>query len=430
MSELALVRNSTKQTIIWTHIATSLGGAITISFIGLIYADGTFYIAAGIAFVLGLLAYRALVPFMYEHFVAAQNINSFDEYLSNGYRVPLSFVAFVNMFIFFLLALAQFVSVWLLLNIMDVPLKELAIVVPIATTILYLIYGVSGVFVTERIQLVVVFFWLISLVYFVLRNFEPTSVLALDNNYLLGLSRGPWVLFAVIVIFPFTALARADLWQRSMSCKSSEDARSAVSYLTIVMSCVYLLMGVVGLTLFAILPGIEDSNTAAFSVLNYLPAWLVAIALLGIFAALISSADSMLNLAAISGLNVLSAIRGNQHSDGTRTAHIGILGLFGLAIYFLVIYKIDLGSIVILASTASALLIPTLIVRVFSKRPYPYTSAISIAFGLVMSLATFALLRDPNIAFVPGAITAAITFFSLFRLENRMMNQIRSRKGQ
>jgi solute:Na+ symporter, SSS family len=407
LSKISLVRDSTRSTIIWTHVATSLGGAVTISFIGLIYKDGTFYIAAGFAFIIGLLIYRALLPFMFKHFTESEEIEDLDSYISNNRPAPKFLVALTNFLIFSLLALAQFTSVLLLFGVIGAPAPELLLALSICLVLIYLLYGAAGVFVTEKIQTCAIFFWLASLIYYIPTKFDVVAFASLDPAYLSGLSKGPVLLIAVIAIFPWTAVARSDLWQRSMSSKSSDDARMAISYLTLVMALVYLLMGAVGVTLFSLEPGIPNYNAAAFLVLDSLPAMWAGLAVLGIFAALISSADSMLNLATISGFNLLKIV-GVGVDSGFLGKHISLLGALGLAIYFLVLGNIDLGSIVILASTASAILVPSLLLRVFSDKPYPASKSVSIGLGMIVAVVTLFLTGDPTIAFVPASVLASI----------------------
>lgn len=419
LSDIAIAKGSSKKTVIWSHVATSLGGAVTISFIGLIYRDGSVFIAAGIAFILGLMIYRELLPFMFKHFEASGDIDNFDSYISNNHLAPKLLVSLVNVFIFFMLALAQFTSIYLLLDIFKITFKEIFLLVCIISVMIYLLYGLIGVFFNEKFQLIVIFAWIGTLIYFVPTNFDFSKVSRIDPAYLAGLSRGPGLLIAILVLFPWTALARADLWQRSMSSRNVADAKSAISVLIFVIASIYVLMGFVGITLYSLNPDVLDYNTVAFSVFKNLhPIW-QGLAVLGIFAALISSADSMLNLAAVSILNSLeSAWPLRERSIVKR--HLLVLILLGASSYVLVMNKVDLGSVVILASTASAILVPSLLARIFTQHPLPLSKATSIGSGVVTAILTFFYVPDPWVAFVPAAVVAGIVMLVGARIEQKL----------
>tara|TARA_R110002074_G_scaffold104113_5_gene224740 strand:- start:6034 stop:7275 length:1242 start_codon:yes stop_codon:yes gene_type:complete len=388
-------------------LATSLGGAVTISFIGLIYRDGSFFIAAGIAFILGLMMYRALIPFMFEAFQTSSEINSLDDYLSAGQSFPMAAISVVNAAIYFLLALAQFTSVFLLLKVLGIAYAPQFLFLTIVLVTVYLLYGVAGVFVTEKIQTIAICAWLASLLIFVISSFDIETILLLEPSYLTGLSKGPWLLVAVLVLFPWTAIARADLWQRTMSSKSAADGRGAISALMLVMFCIYVLMGLVGITLYSINPNLTDYNIAAFQVLDGINEAWIGLAVVGIFAALISSADSMLNLASISIFNFIRVFD-RRCDDSFLVWHSVVLGGLALLSFTLVLFEVDLGSIVILASTASSILVPTLILTVFSKFDHSTAKFLSVSAGAITAVVALLFTEDPTIVFVPATILASI----------------------
>ncbi|WP_430449496.1 hypothetical protein [Rhodophyticola sp.] len=415
--EISLVRNASQATVTWTHVATSLGGAVTISFIGLIYRDGTFMLAIGISFILGLLIYRAILPVVYERFHSNPNVSSFEEYLSCESSVLLFFVSCVNFFIFFLLTTAQFTAAYLLFDWLGIDYRIPLLIILMAIAGSYVAYGLRGVFLTEKIQVVAVCAWLLVLIAYCLRFSSVESIAQLDIMYLSGLANGPVVLMLALILFPLTAIARSDLWQRSFSCSSHEQAQGAISRLMIVMAFIYALMGVVGITIFSLNPDLSNYNNAAYTVLDSSNPIVSLLAVTGILAALVSTADSSLNLTAVAALNIRKAIMGNRAPQKAYIFYIVSLALILICIFFLILNDVDLGSVVLLASTAGALLLPTLGALVLIKEPLIYSKVISIIFGAMAAIATLAITGDATIAFIPGFFVSLIVVGLGWRVE-------------
>jgi hypothetical protein len=105
--------SGTKGQIVMSVIGTSLGGAITVGFIGLIYRSGLAFYIAGICFLVGLVMLYAMISKI-RHSAKENNFYSIEQYMSNGDKILTMLISIVNIFAFMGLLISQIISIKLL----------------------------------------------------------------------------------------------------------------------------------------------------------------------------------------------------------------------------------------------------------------------------------------------------------------------------
>ncbi len=101
----------------------------------------------------------------------------------------------------------------------------------------------------------------------------------------------------------FGVLAAQVYWQRCFASKDANTARTAMLISGILVIVLVTLTAFVGMTAKALNPGLDPALAMPWLMMNYVPLWAVAVVYALVLAAAMSSADSMLNAAAIIVVN-------------------------------------------------------------------------------------------------------------------------------
>ncbi len=101
----------------------------------------------------------------------------------------------------------------------------------------------------------------------------------------------------------FGVLAAQVYWQRCFAAKDANTARTAMLISGILVIVLVTLTAFVGMTAKALNPGLDPALAMPWLMMNYVPLWAVAVVYALVLAAAMSSADSMLNAAAIIVVN-------------------------------------------------------------------------------------------------------------------------------
>ena len=240
----------------------------------------------------------------------------------------------------------------------------------------------------DKLQLIVIGLWIAAIIYILSGDLGGVAnIQTLDISMLNGLSMGATFVFIAIIFLPWTALARKDHWQRIVAADTDSTAKSAYGVLIIVMFVAYSLFALCGLYLAANYPGIEH-NDAPFKILAELPPYLVAFASIGIVAALISSADSFLNITSLSTISLISNfVQANKSTSGINDVNLGkmyriVTIIIGIAAYQLVVIYDDLAVWVIMATSAFAILVPSFIGSLIKPNNNKIPSVVSVGLGI------------------------------------------------
>lgn len=416
-------RQASVSQVVLSVLGTTLGGAITIGFIGLIYRSGIAFYIAGLSFLIGLTMLYATIPKIRKQ-VTNGNITSFEQYIAGGNNWLLILVSIVNIFAFIGLLASQIISLKIILLIRFPQFSEWLFPLIIIMIIIYTaMYGLLGIMENDKVQLSAIMLWVFAIIIALGSDFNGlTNIASLPVDMLNGLSMGIPFIAVVIIFLPWTALTRADYWQRIVAAKSDADAQSAYGILIVIMFFMYTLFALCGLYLAATKPGL-DFNMAPFEILNTLPSLIVTLAVVGIVAALISSADSFLNILTISIMSLLKGISqsiGFRNNIVTETAdedsRLGKLyrvyaALLGCGAYLLVMLYDNLGVWVIMSTSAFGLIVPSFVGNMIHPNSSKKPNIASIGAGIIIyAIALLTNIIKPDEAFVYAIIGATLVY--------------------
>ncbi len=243
---------------------------------------------------------------------------------------------------------------------------------------------------------------------------------ALPPSFLFGSEFAPWYVY----VFGFftigaTNLVSADLWQRAYAGDTARNVKRAM----LVSSIIVLLFLVAG-TLFGligkvVLPPVGENMVVPELLKLYLSPVLFGVVLAGFFAAIMSSADTVLLIMSMTLVHdvyqktlkkELSAERMLSISR-TVTAVLGILAVaLALTVFSVVHILIDGVSF-------SVALLPAVIFGFYGKNPSPRAAFWSIITGFIA--VTIFLFISPVEAFIPGIAAGFLAYFLVRFVERR-----------
>jgi len=393
-------------------IGTSLGAAITIGYVGLVYKHGLCFMYIGFFFLAGLTLLYTMIPTIRAQSQSASAL-TFEEYDAKGSRNLKVLIGFVNTLMFLGLLLAQFQALWLLLDTF-VPNRALWLFLVTAIVVISYtcLYGLRGIFRNDVWQTLAIVLWLGVIAWVVIRNADSIPQIAeLPQVMLNGKSMGLLPLLVAALFIPWTALARADHWQRIRAATDDRAAQISYGVLLIVMLIAYIALALGGLMIRVLKPDLQDYNTAPYEMLKLCPPWLAALGIIGIYAALLSSADSFLNICSLSLVSLFEGFSNSASRDNRRRGIlyrivVAIVGALAVAI---VLCSVNLGLLVILSTTAAIILVPGFLGHLLGVGNAVNCHIASIIFGIIGYIVGIVLL-PPDTAFIVAAAAATIAY--------------------
>lgn len=227
-----------------------------------------------------------------------------------------------------------------------------------------------------------------------------------------GDSYGWLFVVGALVFFSPAFLVRFDIWQRGLAAKTSRGAIVAIALSVPVVAIAYFVFISCGIYTRSIL-GPDEALEARFAVtyaMDHLldSGWLVVVAL-ALFAAVMSSADTLLNIASIS----LHRLIVGKTTDKTARRDLIQIRLITVAVCLaaavLVVLAADVVDLMVGAFSSLAIMMPALLYVVFARRPSASVGASSVILGLAVFLVVFfAVPEMRKTAFTVGTSVAGL----------------------
>jgi Na+/proline symporter len=423
-------RNTALLPLVFTTLATFVGGGTSIGLIAMGYESGFAAIGIGLAYVSGfMILYRYAGRI--RDFGALQRIYTFPHYLLRQYtpgqtasftRIFSSSVNGVNIFIFFFLLSAQFVGMASLLKHGFGMGYQTAAVVSALTIILYTaLAGLSGVIYTDMIQFVAIVLMIVFI-------FIPgvwsdtlgfTRLTELPLEMLNGTFYGYTFLIGLLLFLSPSVLVRMDIWQRMLAARDARTARKAAFWSGMGMLPFYIIFPLVGMSVrIALGDQVNPNDATYFFIEKHGGAFVAAFAITGLLAALMSSGDSFLNIISISAIRDFAGWRKTERTsaaDGQKGIRIVtvVFGIIALILALTFPYIVDLmvvgiGTIVIF--------VPATLLALTHPQPnrFARTALTSVLAGFVVNTLFFVLgllqpdLFEPKSSFIPAFIVSAM----------------------
>lgn len=437
-------RNTKTLPLVFTVLATFVGGGTSIGLMALGYESGFAAVSIGVAYVIGFMI-MSLYAGKIRTYGAKHNIYSFPHYLNHKYTSPdekgfsklfSATVSGVNIFIFFFILAAQFVAMASLLKYSFEIGYTTAVIISALIIIIYTaIAGLSGVILTDMIQFIAIVIMIILI--FIPGILDDTEFFnrmnELPKEMLNGTQLGWGFLIGTILFLSWSVLVRMDIWQRILAAKSEKVAKRVSIWSGIGMLPFYIIFPMVGMSIKLVLDRDLQTNESADVTYEFISRHTVEVmlmdinfgpvilgfAIVGLLSALMSSGDSFLNIISISAVKDFVGWGTKKEEITKERAHLmiriatvvfGIIALFTALVFP---YIVDLMVVGISTITIFA---PITLFALINKNAFAYRkialASILTAFIVNLILFTYGTLYPEQFqaktSFVPAFILGTL----------------------
>lgn len=247
------------------------------------------------------------------------------------------------------------------------------------------------------------------------------SLTNLPISFLAGTEFAPLYVFIFGFIFlGATNLTSSDIWQRAYAGDTTQNVKWAMkisSILVLLFLAMAVFFGIYGKIL---LPDVGPNNVVPELLNRLLPAGIFGLVLIGFFAAIMSSADTMLLITSMTIVHDIYQKTFNKQLSDEATLRASrwvtlVVGILSLAVALIVLNIVHLA---IDAISFVVVLIPAIVFGFYWKKANSTAAFWSIVLGLVTI--TVFLFIDPIQAFIPGIIVSFLTFLIVNRFTKKI----------
>lgn len=434
-SYLVNSRNTSTVPLVFTTLATFIGGGTSIGLIAMGYESGFAGVGIGIAYIIGFFVLYRFAGQIHK-IGSEQVIYSLPEFLNRNYtahqsrsysRAFSAIVSGANVFIFFFLLAAQFVGMAALLKYsFDIGYQTAAIISCLVVIFYTTIAGLSGVIITDMIQFVIIVIMIVFI--FIPGIYNDTEALhrlaELPKSMLNGTFYGYLFLIGLPLFLAPSVMVRMDIWQRMLAAKNSSVAKKTSLISGLGMLPFYIIFPLTGMAVRLVSGSNIELHDVTWVFLDrHSNAFVLGFALIGLLSALMSSADSFLNVIAISAIRDFAGWEKMQEIQNTNqlqkyiriaTLIFGFLALFAALAFPKIVdlMVVGLGTIVIFVPITFLALIKKDVHR-FNK-----TAMASVVSGFTVSLLLFVYglmypeIFEPKSSFIPAFLMALIVLLA------------------
>lgn len=393
--------------LVFTTLATFVGGGTSIGLMAMGYESGFAAIGIGIAYVIGfmiMIRYAGKIHSM----GVEERIYSFPHFLNLRFtsaekdprfaRMFSAMITGVNVFIFFFLLAAQFVAMASLLKFaFNVEYVYAAIISGIVIIGYTAFAGLAGVIITDMVQFVIILIMIIFI--FIPGIWTDTVGLSrlaeLPAKMTNGTAEGIGFLVALPLFLSWSVLVRMDIWQRVLAAKSDVVARKMNFWSGIGMLPFYIIFPLVGMTIRITHGDALASEDVTYLFLNdHSNAFILGFAVVGLLSALMSSGDSFLNIISISAAKDFLGFKHKDQSASQLQKSIrNISVVFGVLALFLALVFPKVVDLMVVGISMIIIYTPITLIALSSKNPYRYryVAFISIVLAFIVNLTFFLL---------------------------------------
>lgn len=295
--------------VLGTMVGTTIGGAATMGRSGVAYTDGISIIWAIVSFSIGYILFTIiLLPKIRK---LEDNIWTINELLRTRFGKPTGYMSALFLMAGVLTIFGtQVMAFAILLNMIGSGIGITFTMAVLIGGVFIVLYTFMGGFVTvvwtDFMQVVIMFFVMLLLTITVFSQANVSAIVSQIPARNLDLFHGVniWVAIGWFITFFIAPIGDATLWQRVMAARSTKIAAKSA----ILNALAFLIWGlvVVALGLFAIVlvPNLVETYGTADSAIialmhKYFPKGLLGLGIAALFAAIVSTANSCLQLASM-----------------------------------------------------------------------------------------------------------------------------------
>lgn len=447
-AEAYLVNNRNTRTLplVFTTLATFVGGGTSIGLMAMGYESGFAGVGIGIAYVIGFFILARFAGQINSEGLKSR-IYSLPGYLNRKFtdpdhpaysRVFSSMVSGVNIFIFFFLLAAQFVGMASLLKFsFDIGFQTAAIISCLIVIFYTALAGLSGVIITDTVQFIVILLMIVLI--FIPGIWSDTLALErlseLPDEMLFGTYYGIIFLIALPLFLAPSVMVRMDIWQRVLAARGPKTARKVSIISGLGMLPFYILFPLVGMAIRIVLEGAIPPRDVAYLFLErHSTPFILGFAVVGLLSALMSSGDSFLNIISISAVrDFVGWGRDKKNLDAKTTqTRVRIAAIiFGFVALFMAMSFPKIVDLMVVGLATIVIFVPVTFLALIKSEVHHYRKPAlwSIGAGFIFNLSFFIWgvvapeQFEPKSSFIPGFLTALIFLLAGIWLENKKQTQ-------
>ena len=423
--------------VVFTLLGTLVGGWMFFGLSAIGYEAGIVGYFIGVGYAIGLII-LALCAKRIKDAADKYNCDTIDDLIRARYGpTAQTITSIINMVVFLAILAAQFVAMSGFLIVFTDIQSHVAFYLAAVVVIVYTAAsGFKGVLFTDFWQFAILTVSAICIFLLLTVERDSAALKALDPKYFSGTGYGVGFLVGAVVLFPFSLLCRSDLWQRISCAKNYKVARNAFYVTAPLILIFYVLLTTIGIYARAALgPGQRGDISGFTHFLNVVrasdfPTWAAQIFLsimaLGVFAALLSTADSYINIVAVSVCKLFKR-KNWQDFEASADAEASekppneeailqttrvLAVILGVLAVILAKSIPDIVDLIVGGISVLFVLLPAVLVGLFAKKERKRTAqvVVSLVVGLVAFIMLFFGLSNPKSAFLPATLMAFIAY--------------------
>jgi SSS family solute:Na+ symporter len=438
-------RNTGTLPLVFTTLATFVGGGTSIGLMAMGYESGFAAIGIGIAYVIGFFIIARYAGRI-RRIGITRNIYSFPEFLNKNYtdagevtftRWFSATVSGVNIFIFFFLLSAQFVGMASLLRFaFDIGYIQAAIISCLVVIAYTAIAGLSGVIITDTIQFIVIVLMIIFI--FIPGILQDTGNFSrlqeLPEHFIDGTYYGYLFLLGLPLFLAPSVMVRMDIWQRLLAARNEKVAKRVSLISGLGMLPFYIIFPLVGMALKIVHTEVIEPKYVAYHFLErHSTSFILGFAVVGLLSALMSSGDSFLNLVSISAIRDFLGWKKKQEKSTRMHSRIRIAAfIFGFIALFMALVFPRIVDLMVVGLATIVIFVPVTFLALLKKDAFAYRKIAlgSILSGFAANLVFFLLgifvpeTFEPKSSFIPAFLLSLLVLLGgiIFRVKNDKIN--------
>lgn len=399
-------RNTGIIPLVFTTLATFVGGGTSIGLIAMGYESGFAAVGIGIAYVIGFFIMsryaarinkegKELKLYSFPGYLIRKYTRQDDTYYTRSFS---TLVSGINIFIFFFLLSAQFVGMATLLKLsFDIAYLEAAIVSCMLVIAYTAIAGLSGVIITDMIQFAVILLMILFIfIPGVNTDTEGLRLLSdLPDTYLNGSHYGWMFIIGLPLFLAPSVLVRMDIWQRLLAARNEKIAKKVTMLSGLGMLPFYIIFPLVGMSVYLASGTNLDPKESVWVFLeSHATPFILAFAVVGLLSALMSSGDSFLNLTAISAVRDFRGWKKKKGERDIKRERRNILittFIFGIAAMIVALLFPNIVDLMVVGLATIVIFAPATIIALTTEDPYKRrrSALASIFAGFIVNLLFF-----------------------------------------
>lgn len=417
---------------------TAIGGGMFFAVSQMGYEAGIAVLSLPLSYVIGYLLLLKSIPRI-RNFLHEANGNTLYDLIFHrlGEEQPLTkvysnMVATVNFGMYFFMLAGQFTILATFYSfVLGVPsyvawLLSLGVVAG-STFIYSIVGGIKKDIATDVFQVSVVAIGLLITVFYLVRvpiaEYQNVPSSHFDMS-------GYGVLFPIGVLLFYSPafVGRYDYWQRIIAAQTEQKAKKALWGSIPIIFVAYIVFCMLGIYARSHGPSIDTQYSGIWSLKNMLPKLPFMAVLLSFYAAIMSTADTLLNISSVSLHSIITKLAGNRGKKLSNNLwSVRAVAIFvGLGASSVVMLAPDIVDLIVGGFSSIAILSPGLAVILFSKKPSSMAVTLSLGLGYSVFIIIFATVPGlRKYAFIAGVLCAClpIVIHSCITILRRLSNR-------